>query len=218
MTNKHLDAYSDRILAVVENLEGSEKLFVLQKAMYAIAERHNIHPAKIANGTMGESIVCQQLGYKWNGQTVHGHDSQSETGQNQEIKAPLYRKNKNVMVNISYKMPERTRNKGQLENPQVYVERVYRKLMENDGGHIWVARKGTDIVYKWELDCKKFAEFIKFRLLQTLAEKPEEKSITYNFGCKPCGKCFQLHRIDHIVRCVNAGLLNESVKRVQNCR
>lgn len=202
------------IEALLRPLSTEDRLLVLQRALHAEAERENINPAKLANGTTGEFLLCQKLGLAWNSDKVHGHDATDVLGRGCELKVALYKRTPGIMVNINYTLPVRKSN----ESRDVYLARLRVHLTDISGGHYWGVRKDTEIVYHWHIEAGAMSDYLCARVAEQLDKKPQQLKFHFNLGGKVCKNCRGIHKIDTLAQLIPQHNFEKTKKRVSiNC-
>lgn len=198
----------------LQKIDTLDRFYVLQKLVHEYGQKDKIHPAKLTNGTVPEYLLCRKAGLIWNSKTVHGHDAYDNRMRPCELKVSLFWKDSKRRVNFNYALPKR----GTKETPTDYTTRIYQHALGISGGHYWAIRKGEKILKYWKIDGEMTANFILMRVTQDLRKDIDKTDFRYNFGCTPCASCFGLHRVEHLVKNINAGNYDKAVETVaSNC-
>lgn len=202
------------IAVLLNELPDELRLITLQEALHQEGARAEIHDAKLANGTMGESMLAQYYSLTWNKDTVHGADATDNDGRPCELKVGIYRKDIKKQFSLMYVPPDR--KPGQ--KPKEYMKIVRAWASKDTGGHYWGARKGTQIEMKWEVDAARLGDFLAYRVGLDMKKNKDRTKFKYNFGGKPCLSCWRIHKTDETVKYINRGEFKKALEEVpQHC-
>jgi len=169
-----------------------DRIVLCNMIMTRVIKDTNI--TKVQASGIPELIVCKELGFKWNGKTVHGVDAVDDRGKNVELKTYKRVQNGN-RISIMYSFPPREPK----ETDDVYRKRIvehYRSSPMFKGGHYWVAfDQKKERVLHWSYVKP---ETVAVEIDAYLQRNPTSKS--KNFGGTLCSNCHRCHGVDRLAK------------------
>jgi hypothetical protein len=175
--------FAEKILEKYKNEE--DRILLCNMILTRVIKDVNI--TKVQASGVPELIACKQLGFSWNGKTVHGVDAVDKEGRNIELKTYRRVTNSN-RVSIMYSFPPREPK----EASEDYRKRMIKHYRTNtlfSGGHYWVSfdQKKENVLGYYFVESETVAKEIG----EYLERNPTSKS--KNFGGVICSDCHRCH-------------------------